>query len=204
MEPLLFGSAATTTAAATTGLIGTAGAFSLAPALMTAGTVLSIGGQINQGQQQREMYNTQAQQSINDAAYRADAAKSQAEKIRKAGRAQVGEANASLAASGVRLGEGTPLEVQKTITQNSEEDALSAILSGQRATAAAQQEAQLLGKAGDNAVANSYTKAVGTVLQSGATVMGGWKRSGLARGYDGTYSASGPFNSRTYDKQIWD
>lgn len=139
--------------------------------LMAAGTAMSVMGQIQQGQQQREMYNAQAQQTLNDAAYRDDAAKAQAEKIRKAGRAQVGEANASLAASGVKLGEGTPLEVQKTITQNSEEDALSAILSGKRTTAAAQQEAQLLGKAGNNAVENSVLGAAGTAMQAG------WKYS---------------------------
>lgn len=144
--------------------------------LMAVGTGMSVLGQIQQGQQQREMYNAQAQQTLNDAAYRADAAKAQAEKIRKAGRAQVGEANASLAASGVKLGEGTALEVRKTITQNSEEDALSAILSGKRTTAAAQQEAQLLGKAGNNAVTNSYYGAASTALQAGATYKrGGWK-----------------------------
>lgn len=149
--------------------------------LMAVGTGMSVLGQIQQGQQQREMYNAQAQQTLNDAAYRADAAKAQAEKIRKAGKAQVGEANASLAASGVKLGEGTPLEVQKTITQNSEEDAFSAILSGQRATAAAQQEAQLLGKAGDNAVTNSYYGAASTVLQAGGTyARGGWAK--IAKG----------------------
>lgn len=147
--------------------------------LMAAGTAMSVMGQVQQGQQQREMYNTQAQQTLNDSAYRADAAKAQAEKIRKAGRAQVGEANASLAASGVKLGQGTPLEVQKTITQNAEEDALSAILSGKRTTAAAQEEARLLGKAGDNAVTNSYYGAASTVLQAGGTyARGGWKKGG--------------------------
>lgn len=147
--------------------------------LMAAGTAMSVMGQVQQGQQQREMYNAQAQQTLNDAAYRADAAKAQAEKIRKAGRAQVGEANASLAASGVKLGEGTPLEVQKTITQNAEEDALSAILSGKRTTAAAQEEARLLGKAGDNAVTNSSYGAASTVLQAGGTyARGGWKKGG--------------------------
>lgn len=139
--------------------------------LMAVGTATSVMGQIQQGQQQREMYNAQAQQTLNDAAYRADAAKAQAEKIRKAGKAQVGEANAALAASGVKIGEGTPLEVQKTITQNAEEDALSAILSGKRTTAAAQEEARLLGKAGDNAVKSSVLGAAGTAMTAG------WKYS---------------------------
>lgn len=166
-ESLLFGSAATATTAATTGLIGTAGAFALTPALMTTGTVLSIAGQIQQGKQQQAMYNAQAQQSLNEAAYRADAAKQQAEKIRKAGKAQKGEANAALAAAGVKLGEGTPLEVERTITQGAEEDALSAILSGHRATTAAQEESRMLGKAGGNAMSNSVLGAAATGLQTG-------------------------------------
>lgn len=151
--------------------------------LMMAGTAMSVVGQIEQGQAQKEMYNAQAQQSLNEGAYKADAAKAQAEKIRKAGRAQQGEAKAALAASGVKLGEGTPLEVQKNITQSVEQDALSAILSGNRATASAQEEAQMLGKAGDNAVTNSYFGAAGTALQAGASyAKGNWKTSAKAGG----------------------
>ena len=139
-------------------------------AIMIGGTVLSAVGQIQQGKAQAKAYSSQAQQTLNDGAYRADAAKAQAEKIRKAGRAQVGEANASLAASGVKLGDGTALEVDREITQNAEEDALSAILSGKRAQTAAQQEAKLLGKAGNNAMSNSVLGAAGTLAS-------GWKLS---------------------------
>lgn len=143
---------------------------------MMAAAAVSVIGQAQAAKSQKEMYNAHAQQTLNDAAYRDDAALAQAEKIRRAGKTQVGEANASLAASGVKLGEGTPLEVQKKITQNSEEDALSAILSGKRATASADQEAQLLGKAGDNAVTNSYYNSAATVLQTaGAIYRSGWK-----------------------------
>lgn len=171
--PLLFGTAgtaATATAAATaatSGLIGTAGAFSAMTTLGTLGTVLSAAGAIKSGMDQQEGYNAQAQQTLNQAAYSADAAKAQAEKIRRAGRAQVGEAKASLAASGVKLGEGTALEIDKQITQNAEEDAFSALLSGNRTTAAAQEEAKLLGKAGSNAATNSVLGAAGTVAQAG-------------------------------------
>ena len=141
--------------------------------LMAVSTGVSVIGQVQQGQAQKEAYNAQAQQTLNDAAYKADAAKAQAEKIRKAGRAQVGEANASLAASGVKLGEGTALEVQKTITTNAEEDALSAMLSGKRITQSAQQEADLLGTAGDNAVNSSVLGAGATLLKAGWKVSAG-------------------------------
>lgn len=172
---------------------------------------MSVMGQVKQGQQQQEMYAAQAQQQaaqadavvaqndaetqqiLKDAAYTADATKAQAEKIRRAGRFQVGEANTSLASSGVKLGQGTALEIRKNINQNVEEDALSAVLSGKRTLDSAQTSAQritassqatlknsqmesgLLAKAGSNAVTNSYYGAASTVLSSGPTIAKGWK-----------------------------
>lgn len=181
LEPLLFGSAATGTAAATTGLIGSAGSFSLFPAMMTAGTVLSTAATLQQGRESQDLAQAQAQQAVNQAAYDADAAKSTAEKIRKAGRAQVGEAQASLAASGVKLGDGTALEVKKAIGENVEQDALSEILSGNRAVRSGQETARYQIQSGQNARSNSYLKAAGTVLSGAASYgMGGWKQA--ARG----------------------
>lgn len=151
--------------------------------LMAIGTGVSVLGQLQQGQQQKEMYNAQAQATINDAAYRSDAATAQAEKIRKAGKAQVGEANAALAASGVKLGQGSALEVKKSIIQNSEEDALSAILSGKRITQTANQEASMMARAGDNAENNALMGAAGTALSAGGQYLsGGWKLSAKAGG----------------------
>lgn len=129
---------------------------------------------IESGKQQQKAAEKQAQAEVNRAAYEADAAKAQAEKVRKMGRAQQGEANAALAASGVKLGEGTALEVQKTITTNTEEDALSALLSGKRITAAGNEQADMLMTAGNNAMKNGYMSAASTVLQSGASMYGNW------------------------------
>jgi len=144
--------------------------------ILLAGTAASVVGQVQQGRQQKEMADAQAVQAIQEGAYRADAAKSQAEKIRRAGQAQVGAANAALAKSGVKLGEGTPLEIQKAITQNSEQDALTAILSGKRMLSSAEMEARLLRKSGDNAVENSYYGAGSTILAAGGQyARGGWK-----------------------------
>jgi hypothetical protein len=149
--------------------------------LMLAGTAVSVVGQVQQGQQQKEMVAVQADQTLQQGAYTADAAKAQAAKIRKAGQYQVGAANASLAASGVKLGEGTPLEIKKSIIQNSEQDALSAILGGKRAMSSAQQEAQLLAQSGNNAVTNSYYGAGSTILAAGGQyALGGWKSAAKA------------------------
>lgn len=154
-----------------------------AAAVAIGGTVLSMVGQQQQGKAQQKAYNAQAQQTLNEGAYRADAAKQQAEKFRKAGKAQAGEARAQLAASGVKLGEGTPLEIDKEITQNAEEDALSALIGGKRATSAAQEEARLLGKAGGNAVSNAGMGAASSVLQLGGSfAKSGWKLKTSAGG----------------------
>lgn len=151
--------------------------------LSAIGTGMSVLGQAQQGQAQQKAYNAQAQQTLNEGAYRADAAKQQAEKFRKAGKTQASEAKAQLAASGVKLGEGTPLEIDKEITQNAEEDALSALIGGKRATTAAQEEAKLLGKAGDNAVTNAGYGAASSVLSAGGSMIkSGWKTRLKAEG----------------------
>lgn len=141
-----------------------------------ASAAVSVVGTVMAGQAQKEQANAQAQQALNEGAYQADAYKHEADKIRRAGKAQAGETNAALAASGVKLGEGTPLELKKTIIQRSEEDAMTAILNGGRAQSSASEQASIYGKAGDSAVTNSYFKAGSTVLGSASDYKrGGWK-----------------------------
>ena len=142
---------------------------------MMAATAVSALGSVAQGAAAQEQANAQAQEALNQGAYAKDAAKAHAENIRKAGRAQVGETRASLAASGVKLGEGTALELEKDVAQRVEEDALSAQLSGKRAGDSAERQAALLGKAGDNAMTNSYFSAASTVLAGGSSIAKGWK-----------------------------
>ena len=75
---------------------------------MLASAAVGTVGTIYSGMQQAAAADDQAQIAENNAAYEADANKQQAEKIRRMAKAQRGEANAALAASGVKLGEGTP------------------------------------------------------------------------------------------------
>jgi len=135
-----------------------------------AAAVVGAYSSIESGRQQKGMYERQAQAASNDAAYKKDAAKAQAEKIRRLGAAQKGEAKAALAASGVAVGEGTPLELQKNITKNSEEDALSAILGGKRASDVALDESAMLMTAGANAQSSGNLSAAGTMLSAAS----GW------------------------------
>ena len=144
-------------------------------ALLALTAVAGVAGTVMQGQAAKKQANASAQIALNDAAYESDAYKQQADKIRRAGKAQIGETNASLASSGVKLGEGTPLELTKTIIQRSEEDAMTSIMQGGRATSSASAQAKMFGDAGKAAVTNSYVQAAGTVL--GAAV--DYKRGGF-------------------------
>lgn len=145
---------------------------------MVAMSAVGAGTAIYQGEQQAAAAESQAISVQNQADAEADAARAQAEKIRKAGRAQKGEANAALAKSGVKLGEGTALEVQKEITQNVEQDAFSALLSGSRAKRTGDEQASILRASGDAARTGGYLGAAGTVLSTGAKYYGGgWKSS---------------------------
>lgn len=139
-----------------------------------AGAGISAYSANEQGKQQKKMYEAQAQQASNEAAYKKDAAKAHAEKIRRMGEAQKGEAKAALAASGVDVGEGTPLEIQKSITQNSEEDALSALLGGKRAAGAADEEARMLMTAGANAKRSGTMSAASSVIGAAGSFASGW------------------------------
>lgn len=141
------------------------------------GTVATVIGQQQSAKAQQDQAEDQAQQAVNQAAYQKDSAKAQAEKIRRLGAQQKSEARAALAASGVKVGEGTALEVEKEITKNSEEDALSAIISGKRSATASEDEADLFMKAGSNARTNANYASAGTVLSGATTIASGWKSS---------------------------
>jgi tRNA(Glu) U13 pseudouridine synthase TruD len=139
---------------------------------MLASAAVGTVGTIYSGMQQAAAADDQAQIAENNAAYEADANKQQAEKIRRMAKAQRGEANAALAASGVKLGEGTPLAIQKDIIQKSEEDALSAMLTGSRALKSGSDQADMLRASGNAAMVGSAV----SVLATGANAYGNWKR----------------------------
>ena len=147
---------------------------------MAVAAVATAAITIQQGQQQKKMYKAQQEQVQQEAAYRLDAGKAQAEKIRRISASQRGEATAALAASGVKLGEGSALEIDKTIATRGEEDALSAILSGERGYRSGMAESDMLGMAGSNAEKSANMNAAGSLLSTGANYYSGWR--GVASG----------------------
>lgn len=146
----------------------------IALAALAGGTALQAIGSIQQGNQQRQLAEAQAAQLDLQAAQERDAAIAQAEKIRRAGRSQAAQAEASYAASGVSVGTGTPVRINETITRDAEEDAYMTILTGDRRGQTLDTEAALNRRAGRNAQQAGYVGAASSVL-GGASKYGMWK-----------------------------
>ncbi|EKK8424006.1 hypothetical protein PPR02_004574 [Salmonella enterica] len=141
-------------------------------------SVLSAGGALYSGQQQKKMSNYQAAQAEADAEAAQSAARVEADRIRKAGRAQAAQANAALAASGVDTGEGTALRIQSGIVGDAEQDAYQTILNGVNQGARLNSQAQADRISGKNASTAGYINAGSSLLSAGGTAYNGWKKSG--------------------------
>lgn len=127
-----------------------------------AAAVVSVGGSILGGQKKRKEADRAA------AAERA-ASEDEARMIRKNVREVRSSATAAYAASGVDVSEGTPLVVERDITQSGEEDALTTILYGHRRSAA-------LRRSGKNAQDAAYFDAASSALGAfGDYKAGKWK-----------------------------
>lgn len=117
-----------------------------------------------------------AELSKRQGAQEADAAMAQAEKIRKAGKAQAARANAALAASGVAIGEGTPVRINEEIYKSAEDDAYNTLLTGTRRQRSSEDQAGFLMAEGSAAKTGGYLSAGGSLLSSGANY-GKWQTS---------------------------
>lgn len=128
-------------------------------------TGLSTGTAIMQGEQQKDWADYQSDQAQADATAERQASILQAEKIRKFAKKQQSEANAALAGSGVNVGEGTAVEINKDIIERGEEDALMSIF-GDRSSQYLQESEgyKIKGQAAQNA---GYLNASSSVLAGG-------------------------------------
>ncbi|MDV0787656.1 hypothetical protein VC623_23995 [Citrobacter amalonaticus] len=141
-------------------------------------SVLAAGGAVYSGQQQKKMSNYQAAQAEADAKAAQAAARVEADRIRKAGRAQAAAARASLAGSGVETGEGTALRITSDITRDAEQDAYQTFLNGVNQGARLNSQAQADRISGKNASTAGYINAGSSLLSAGGTAYNGWKKSG--------------------------
>jgi hypothetical protein len=146
-------------------------------------TVVAIGatlvgayGQYQAGKQQAEWANYQAKQTEADAQAEVGAARVEAERIRKAGKRALAEANAALAGSGVDVnGAGTPVVINQEIARGSEEDALLTIVGGKDRAARLMAEAAATRAQGQQAKTASLINATGTLLSGSYQAASGWR-----------------------------
>lgn len=135
---------------------------------------------VQQGRYAKAQAGLQAAMSDYQAQVEQDNALKTAEIIRRAGRKQVGQANAAFAGAGVKVGEGSAAEVERDITQGYEQDAFQAILEGNRRARGLQTDAAMERAQGRMAQAAGYVNAVGTVLGGAYQGMksNGWRTGG--------------------------
>lgn len=158
-----------------------------------AAGAMSAYSTIQQGKQANLNAEAQAEQAAADANTERSAAVVQAERIRKLARIQQGEATASLAASGVEVGEGTALNINREIYENAEEDAILTVMGGQNRANRLNADASNYRLAGRQAKSNAYGQAAGTLLSTGASAYSGWKStSGINRQGQGAALANNP------------
>lgn len=144
--------------------------------LLIAAAVVSAGSSIYSGVQQKHAADANAEMARREGNQQADAAVAQAEKIRKAGRAAAGQANVAMAASGVAIGEGTPIRINEQINRDSESDAYNTLLTGVRRQNAANDQAGMLQYEGNAARTAGYLNAGASLLSAGANY-GRWTTS---------------------------
>lgn len=150
------------------------GGISAATWIALAAAAASAAASVYSGHVQKETAEVNAELTRREGAAQQDAAVAQAEKIRKAGEAQAGQANAALAASGVAIGEGTPIRINEDITKRAEDDAYSTLLTGSRQQQTASNQAGLLEYQGKSAQTAGYVNAGASLLSAGASY-GQWK-----------------------------
>ncbi len=146
--------------------------------VLTVGTtLLGAYSQVQAGKQDQAWANYQAAQGEADARAERSGAQVEAERIRKLGKKQVAEAEATFAGSGVDINSGTSLDINRDITAGAEEDASLAILGGNDRAARMDQQAAADRMGGASARRAGNINAATTLLQGAASVSKGWKPS---------------------------
>lgn len=138
------------------------------------GMAISAAAAIKEGRDKKHTAEMNAELMERQAAQEKDAAVAQAERIRRAGRAQQGEANAALAASGVSIGEGSAVRINEKIGQDAENDAYMTILTGDRRATSLEDRAGISRWQGNNAQTAGYMNAAASVMSSYGKMQSGW------------------------------
>lgn len=166
------------------------------PLMLVAGAGMQAFSQIEQGRSVRDAANMDADRLDWQAGQERLDAKADARLIRKQGERARGETVAAIAASGVKLGEGSALDAERTVVENAYTDEYMAILNGERRARGMEMEASSRRRAGRDARRAVNTQAFTTLLSAGAMGMNaaGWRSNGP--GFAGT-QAPAPVSNAT-------
>lgn len=115
-----------------------------------------------------------------------DEAQAQAARIRREGTQARGAVLGAVAASGVKVGEGSALDAERQVMQDYTQDEYMAILTGDRRALGLKLNADSTRRAGRDAKRAGYINAATSLLSSGAQGMkaSGWRSNGP--GFSGT------------------
>lgn len=143
-----------------------------------AATAFSAYSTVQSGKQASLNADAQSEQAQVDANNAASASVVQADRIRRLARTQASQANASLAASGVEVGEGSAVNINEEIIGNAEEDAALTIFNGENQRKRGMVDSSNISLAGSQARSTANSQAVGSVLGTAADFsMASWKAS---------------------------
>ena len=156
-------------------------------------------GQINQGQTANINAGAAADMMEFEGRQAMDEAQGEAARIRRAGREARGSTVAAIAASGVKVGEGSALEAERQVMTDYAQDEYLAILTGTRQQRAADMEAGNTRRAGREARRASRLQAATTLMgtASQSARAGGWRSNGP--GYANT-QAPAPVSPSVFPK----
>lgn len=149
--------------------------------LTLIGAGVSALGQISQGQSdKRDAYN-QAILTEGEAKLQENIGKAEAAKVRKMTRAQVGQASATAAASGVQVGSGSMADLEREIQQAGAQDEFNILVNGDLQSSQLKLQAEQMRKSGRAAAASGNSRALSSALAGASDYAGGrWKRSSKA------------------------
>ncbi len=149
-------------------------------AATVAGGAVQMYGIDTQAKQAESNAEFQAAQAEADAKAADGAAKVEAERIRRAGKAQQAQAVAAAAASGVGVSSPAAVKIDAEIGQNAEQDAYMTILNGQDSGARLRQQAVADRNAGSAARTAGNIQMGSTLLSTAAAATNngqGWKKA---------------------------
>lgn len=140
--------------------------------LAVAGTAMTAIGQIRQGQAAKAAADYNAQVANNNAIVAEQQSQSQAMVQGRRAMMQNGGLLANMAANGVEVGEGSPIDILSQSAANAEMDRQNIVYNGRVKAQSLRNQAQLDTFQGETAQSNGFMSAAGTLLSGGSKAWG--------------------------------